>query len=175
MRTFGARLIVDQVRKFPPLKANGPVSRILFFWVYCPKKGQEIRVSEHLSVQNNSNVERRRYQLPFVEKRQITGTINMRPHDDRNGPGGWRRGGEDAATMMSSELPSRGAREGGGESSPVRVLTHTTRLARCRRSWACGAGGAGVRREPMTRRGTVGSSRYRPRHCCHRATTLLYI
>ena len=66
---------------------------------------------------------------------------------------------------------------GGGESSPVRVLAHTTRLVRCRRAWACGvggaggAGGAGVRREPMTRRGTVGSSRYRPRHCCHRATT----
>ena len=80
-------------------------------------------------------------------------------------------------TVMSFELPSRGARGGGGESSPVRVLAHTTRLVRCRRAWACGvggaggAGGAGVRREPMTRRGTVGSSRYRPRHCCHRATT----
>ena len=73
--------------------------------------------------------------------------------------------------MMSSELPSRGAREGGGESSPVRVLAHTTRLVRCRRAWACGESGAGVPREPMTRRGTVGSSRYRPRHCCHRATT----
>ena len=74
-------------------------------------------------------------------------------------------------TVKSSELPSRGAREGGGESSPVRVLAHTTRLVRCRRAWACGESGAGVPREPMTRRGTVGSPRYRPRHCCHRATT----
>ena len=51
------------------------------------------------------------------------------------------------------------------------MLAHTTRLARCRRAWACGESGAGVPREPMTRRGTVGSSRCRPRHCCHRATT----
>ena len=34
------------------------------------------------------------------DKRQIitASTSNKRPHDDRDGPGGWRRGGEDAAT-----------------------------------------------------------------------------
>ena len=107
------------------------------------------------------------------------------PHTRRTGMDRRREDGAAARTrrdgdVFETELLSFPAAEhggGGGESSPVRVLAHTTRLVRCRRAWACGvggaggAGGAGVRREPMTRRGTVGSSRYRPRHCCHRATT----
>ena len=138
---MGPVWIVDQVRKFPPLKANGPVSRILFFWVYCPKKGQEIRVSEHLSVQSNSNFERRR---DHRDKRQIitASTSNKRPHDDRDGPGGWRRGGEDAATggrrrvdpVISAMQAVAGVRCGAGVRRGRAARVHERDAAR-----ACGA------------------------------------